>query len=172
VKKYGKSSKSFPVLKWMAAMCSHVPNKGEQMVRYYGRYSNVSRGKRQRAETEDEVPCILDPEEDAKRFRRNWARLIQKIYEVDPLICPKCKGEMRVISSIEDPVVILAILEHLGLWLVRSRPPPKIHDPPAHTDDTGRHSTPYIENEHSQPPPNDDYLYHDPEYSWDDYIRS
>jgi hypothetical protein len=30
----------------LAAMCSHVPNKGEQMARYYGFYSNVARGKR------------------------------------------------------------------------------------------------------------------------------
>ena len=25
-------------------MCSHIPDRGEQMVRYYGYYSNVSRG--------------------------------------------------------------------------------------------------------------------------------
>jgi hypothetical protein len=25
-------------------MCSHVPNKGEQMVRYYGYYSNEGMG--------------------------------------------------------------------------------------------------------------------------------
>jgi|GEM_PF-6387328 len=24
-----------PALEWLAAMCSHIPNKGEQMVRYY-----------------------------------------------------------------------------------------------------------------------------------------
>jgi hypothetical protein len=29
-------------------MCSHVLNKEEQMVRYYGYYSNVSRGKRKK----------------------------------------------------------------------------------------------------------------------------
>jgi len=27
------------------ALSSHIPNKGEQMVRYYGYYSNVSRGE-------------------------------------------------------------------------------------------------------------------------------
>ena len=44
---------------WLAAMCSHIPDRGEQMVRYYGYYSNVSRGKRK--ETEDDgVPCILE----------------------------------------------------------------------------------------------------------------
>ena len=45
--KDGKDTKVFPTMEWLAAMCSHVPNKGEQMVRYYGYYSNVSRGKRQ-----------------------------------------------------------------------------------------------------------------------------
>jgi len=33
-------------------------------------------------------------------------------------------------SFIEDVQVIREILMHMGLWLVRSRPPPKIHDPP------------------------------------------
>ena len=34
--KDGAQTKIFDALKWLAAMCSHVPNKGEQMVRYYG----------------------------------------------------------------------------------------------------------------------------------------
>jgi len=63
---------------------------------------------------------------DLKELRKNWARLIQKIYEVDPLVCPKCKGTMRIISFIEDEKVIRDILTNLGLWLVRSRPQPKI----------------------------------------------
>jgi hypothetical protein len=39
----------------------------------------------------------------------NLARLIQKIYEVDRLICPKCRGSMRIISFIEDQVVAKTI---------------------------------------------------------------
>jgi len=42
--KDGKQEKDFDALEWIAAMSSHVPNKGEQMVRYYGYYCNVSRG--------------------------------------------------------------------------------------------------------------------------------
>jgi len=41
-----KKEKVFDALEWIAAMSSQVPNKGEQMVRCYGFYSNVSRGKR------------------------------------------------------------------------------------------------------------------------------
>ncbi len=51
-------------------MCSHVPNKGEQMVRYYGYYSNAARGKRKKAAVDDQVPCILEPELGNKAFRQ------------------------------------------------------------------------------------------------------
>jgi hypothetical protein len=50
------------------------------------------------------------------RARAAWARLIRKVYEADPLECPKYKGPMRVIALIENPGVIRRILEHLGLW--------------------------------------------------------
>ena len=88
------------------------------------------------------------------------------------MICPKCKGAVRVISSIEDPSVIRDILKHLGIWLVRSRPPPKIHDPPVCLHSTGRPVNSYIVDDVSQLPINDDHLYRDPEYSWDQYIQA
>jgi hypothetical protein len=50
-----QKKKTFPALEWLAAMCSHIPNKGEHMVRYYGYYSNVSRGRRRRRERM--TPC-------------------------------------------------------------------------------------------------------------------
>ena len=75
-------------------------------------------------------PGILEPELTDKAFRKNWARLIQKIYEVDPLVCPKCSGEMRDIAFIEDPDVIQQILKHLGLWDVKRKPKPVANAPP------------------------------------------
>jgi hypothetical protein len=111
-------------------MCSHVPNKGEQMVRYYGYYSNVSRGKRQKTGDDAAMAYILKPPLPDKTFRKSWARLIQKIYEVDPLVCPACRGEMRVIAVIEEQDVIRKILTHLGLWLINAQPRPVAHAPP------------------------------------------
>jgi len=69
-------------------------------------YSNVSRGRRQKENQDGLIPYIIEPEESSKEYRKNWARLIQKIYEVDPLTCPKCQGQMRIISFIEDQEVI------------------------------------------------------------------
>lgn len=163
--KNGKDQKTFHALEWLAAMCSHIPNRGEQMVRYYGYYSNVARGKRKEAGTDDAIPCILEPQENSKAFRKNWARLIQKIYEVDPLICPKCKGTMRIISFIEDGHLIRAILEHLGLWLKRSRPPPKIYAAITLLE-------PKTSDSYAHPPHQNADSYADPEYTWDDYIQS
>ncbi len=79
---------------------------------------------------------------------------------------------MRVISSIEDPSVIRAILDHLGIWLVRSRPPPKIHDPPVCIHKTGKQIFQCDMDDVSQLPIQDDLLYRDPEYSWDEYIQA
>jgi len=62
----GKQEKVFAALEWLAAMCSHVPNKGEQMVRYYGFYSNVIRGKRKKQNADEWIPCILEPDESSK----------------------------------------------------------------------------------------------------------
>lgn len=39
--KDGRTSKSFPALEWLDNLFSHIPNRGEQMVRYYGFCSTV-----------------------------------------------------------------------------------------------------------------------------------
>jgi len=161
----GRASKTFSALEWLAAMCSHIPNRGEQMVRYYGYYSNVSRGKRKETGTDDALPCILEPVGHLKTLRKNWARLIQKIYEVDPLVCPKCQGIMRIISFIEDRQVIRNILTHLGLWLFRSRPPPKIRTGITLSESKTSDSFAHPPHLHAD-------AYADPQYSWDDYIQS
>jgi hypothetical protein len=55
--KDGAGQKVFDVLEWLTAMCSHAPDGGEQMVRYYGYYRNISRGKRREQEQDGLPPC-------------------------------------------------------------------------------------------------------------------
>jgi len=35
---------------------------------------------------------------------------------VDPLICPKCGGEMRIIAFIEDYKIVKKILDYLSIY--------------------------------------------------------
>ncbi len=46
--------------------------------------------------------------------RYAWALLLARIYEVLPLLCPQCGGEMRIIAFITEAAVIREILGHLG----------------------------------------------------------
>jgi len=49
--KDGKEEKIFDGLEWLAAMCFHVPVKGEQMVRYYVDFSNLPGADEDKDET-------------------------------------------------------------------------------------------------------------------------
>ena len=136
--KDARTTKTFDALDWSAQLVTHNPNKGEQMVRYYGFYSNKSRGLRKKlvldsdrgAGTDDQVPALIESELSSKEFRKNWARLIQKIYHVNPLVCTKRSGSMRIISFIEDEQLVKKILTHLQPWVVKHKPPPRANSPP------------------------------------------
>jgi len=49
-----------------------------------------------------------------------WARLIKKVYNADPLVCPHCGSEMRFLAVIAEPVVIEPFLSDF----VRREPRP------------------------------------------------
>jgi hypothetical protein len=115
----------FPVLDWIATLTTHIPNKAEQLIRYYGYYSNVSRGKRKREKPEDKTEISeIDAPPVSKELKKRWSYFIRKVYEIDPLTCPQCQGEMRIISFIDQVDVIKKILQHLGLWEESHAPPP------------------------------------------------
>ena len=79
---------------FIARVTSHIPDKGQVMVRYYGLYSNAHRGQMRKREVNLSRPLIIEDEQCVPS--RGWAEMIKKIYEVDPLMCQECGGEMRI----------------------------------------------------------------------------
>ncbi|MBC8387689.1 MAG: transposase [Actinobacteria bacterium] len=71
--KYSKDVKEFSSLEWMAALIFHIPNTGGQTVRYYGFYSNATRGRLKKEESEPQFHIIED--ESPRSLNRSWARL-------------------------------------------------------------------------------------------------
>ena len=57
-------------------------------------------------ETRRYIERVLALEVSASAAKRAWARLIKQVYEVDPLVCPRCAGPMRLIAFIEQREVI------------------------------------------------------------------
>jgi hypothetical protein len=117
-------------LEWIARITSHIPKKGAKQVIYYGAYSQAWRGRERRqgilstaTSEEKSVSSLKDRSLYSSRIRQLWTVLLKKVWDVDTLKCPKCGGEMKVISFIEQPPVIRRILKHLDLW-EDPRPPP------------------------------------------------
>ena len=126
-----------PGAAWLELLCKHIPDRYEHRVRYVGWYSNRARGERAKKVIMQAGAALPAPGAEpatafAVRAKAAWARLIRKVYEADPLECPKCRsvksGPMRVIALIEDPAVLRRIHDHLGLW-APIVPAPRLGEP-------------------------------------------
>jgi hypothetical protein len=123
---YGKSPEDverMDYLEFIARVTSHIPDKGQVTVRYFGLYANAHRGKVRKAQP-DKHPFIIIEQECPRIPRRGWAEMIRKVFEVDPLVCPQCQSRMRIIAFITDYAVVDRIIAHLKLTFVAERPPP------------------------------------------------
>ena len=114
-------------LEFIHAVCRQVPDPRQHLVRYYGIYANRSRKMWQRrwgsAEWGGEASVKVEADSGADgngpggcsgARGGSWSRLLRRILEVDPLVCPRCKVEMVVVSVITEPRVVDRILEHVA----------------------------------------------------------
>jgi len=119
--------REFDPLDFLAEVSAHIPDPHKKTTLSYGWYSNRTRGYRKqhgllaKGEAADPLPGPADraPLEVRRsclrRTQARRARLIRKVYEVDPLLCLRCGGTMKVTAVIERPAVVRHILAHLGL---------------------------------------------------------
>ncbi len=120
-------------MEYVARVLAQIPPPRKHLVRYHGFYSNAARGKRRR----DQAAGVQhDTAEDTQTappaataaVRKRWADLLRRVYEVDPLVCPRCAGNMRVVGFVTHPEAIKRILDRL-----RRPSQPRPRPPPAHT---------------------------------------
>ena len=131
--KYFKENlKVFPAEEFISELVQHISPPRMRLIRYYGLYSSRSRQKwkewkhvsRHAPDGWKEAHLYHAPDEEKGDVTESeipvslsgnsiWAKLIAKVYEVDPLVCTKCGGEMKVVAVIMDPVEVKKILRHL-----------------------------------------------------------
>ncbi|MBA7546306.1 hypothetical protein ES705_38694 [subsurface metagenome] len=138
---FGENFKFFDVLDFIAKLTVHIPPKNKQYIRRYGLYSSRTRGLWEQKEfcirlapngwqekylnnpdseevvSKDKYECSTCDREQ----KSAWAKLISKVYGVDPLIRPLCGSEMIILAVIVDPEEVKKILKHL---VKIGRPPP------------------------------------------------
>ena len=91
-----------PVVSWMVGfllMLSGRQGTGLEFLAlpHWGRERPATDQEASRTPAVIEVP----PPPISKELKRRWSYFIRKVYETDPLVCPKCSGEMRIISFID-----------------------------------------------------------------------
>ena len=116
---------------FLAELTQHIPPKGIQYIRRYGLYASRTKGKwsehpeivrhapegwkaaQQCFPLDEELPDETECDISNKAGRKAWARLLAKVYEIDPFICSECGSEMKVVAVIQDVAKIKRILLHL-----------------------------------------------------------
>ena len=132
---YKGRSETYTGFEFVDQLVAHLPPRRVQSLRRYGVYAGKVRNQWQRRkgiyrlapeawkqahppqatatqETRQEpVETPEAPDAWSKIRRHSWAGLLQKVYEVDPFICSKCKGTMSVVAVFEDPAELTKIID-------------------------------------------------------------
>ena len=97
------------LLDWLARMSDHIPDPGRHRTDFYAYYAHRVRGDRAAAEAGQ--PEVEEKPAQKRRCSASWARLISKVFHVDPLTCAKCGGKLEIIAYLHDQVSISRILD-------------------------------------------------------------
>jgi hypothetical protein len=109
----------FEPLDFISRLVALVPKPRVNLTRFHGVFAPNSkyrakvtparRGKRKKSHSADEA----DQTPAEKRASMTWARRLKRVFNTDIETCSECGGDIRIIASIEDPLVIQKILAHL-----------------------------------------------------------
>ena len=99
------------------------------LVRYFGVLTNNYKFRRYvisdmtRAEIKKKENSRNTGLEDKPSFltKSSRGRLLARVFKIDISKCIHCDGEIKIVSSIKDPLVIQKILDHCRL---KAKPPP------------------------------------------------
>jgi hypothetical protein len=80
----GATTLSLDPLEWLRRVTNQIPERGTHLVRYFGAYANRLR-KIYRDQSGEVTEDRADEEPALKKSRASWARLLRKVFEVDPL---------------------------------------------------------------------------------------
>jgi hypothetical protein len=119
----------------IARLCALIPPPRFHMLRYHGVLAahakvrpEVVPGPVAVATEPAQIPLSFDGEATELEVltkqpaRHPWAWLLQRVFAVDIMTCPRCRGAMRLLEIANKPDDIARVLAELGLG---PRPPPR-----------------------------------------------
>jgi hypothetical protein len=109
----------FAPLELIARLCALIPVPRSHLIHFHGVLAPSAAWrsdiipKAVAAAAEEPAPLKLLPPK-AKNPWIPWAELLRKTFLVDALVCPKCRGKMRVRCVVRSPDTIHLLLPVLG----------------------------------------------------------
>jgi hypothetical protein len=100
---------------FMQRLAALVPRPRLHLIRYHGVLAPNAKLRGAvipQPEQRDNAPAHEHAHGQAARMR--WARLLKRVFHIDVERCA-CGGQLNILAAIEEPVVIVRILRHLGL---------------------------------------------------------
>ena len=104
----GRTSPVLDVLESTHRVTTQIPDPRRHLIRYDGAYSHRSSGARRAREKAarctPQVASATDGDADAPASpsRASWARLVRRTYEIDRLLCRRCRGPLQVAAVITE----------------------------------------------------------------------
>ena len=114
----GTTEVVFEPLDFIARLAALIPKPRVNLTRFHGvfapnaklREQVTPRRRSKSAETEKPEPAKTPQQ---RRVAMTWAQRLKRVFNIDITVCTQCGGPVKVIASIEDPVVIEKILAHI-----------------------------------------------------------
>ena len=111
----------FEPLDFIAKLAALVPRPRANLTRYHGVLApnskhrvNVTPAKRGKDSSRQGLQGKNSAESPAEEHRAmTWAQRLKRVFNIDITICSRCGRAAKIIASIEDPLVIKRILDHL-----------------------------------------------------------
>lgn len=109
-------------LEFLARVLIRVPEPNKHLVLFYGAYAiRVRSSYRPQGPPSDQA---TEPTPSRRALSKTWRELTYRIFEIDPLTCPRRAGEMKPLAFITEHDTICRILDHRNKIAAEPRAPP------------------------------------------------
>ena len=107
-----------------------IPPPRANLLRYHGVFAPNSKERGDIVPVSAAAQSLPTEVAETRPPNRSWSEMLKRSFAIDVMTCSACGGQMRLISHIEEPIVITRILGHLGLpqeapKIYPSRAPPQ-----------------------------------------------
>jgi len=129
----------FEPVDFMARLAALVPKPRVNLIRFHGVFApnskhrvHITPAKRGKGSKSKSGQAWKNKTSAERHVAMTWMQRLKRVFNIDIETCEKCKGPVKIIACVEDPVAIEKILKHLKEKAVTNNAaqPPQSRAPP------------------------------------------